>query len=118
MPMQKPQGETRCDASGRLTLWHGQPVTYVTPPIKPDDPKFVPVSYPCYKRPDGSLEKIHFPDGRKLPATGDNTGVQGRDEEYTEEVREAYENMNMEGKFRDGIMPEVPPKKEWVNWDF
>jgi len=43
--------------------------------------------------------------------------VEGRPEEYTEAVREAYEYVAKEGRFKDGIMPNVPPKREWVSWD-
>jgi nucleoporin NUP42 len=123
-PTKPPVGETRRDASGRLTLWHGRPVVYVTPLTKPSstssDPKTAE-SYPCYKREDGKLQRIIFPNGRKLnptPGDGDNTGIEGRPEEYTEEVKKAYEYMKVEGRFKDGVMPSVPPKREWISWDF
>jgi nucleoporin NUP42 len=132
-----PQGETRRDARGLLTLWHGRPVIYITPPNPPsapggEEPPALP-PYPCYKRADGLLERINFPNGRKLvsqnavPGTSaaegqvgqaDQSGVEGRPEEYTEAVREAYEYVAREGRFKDGIMPNVPPKREWVSWDF
>lgn len=135
---QATQGETHHDARGVLTMWHGRPVTYITPPMPPsapggEQPSALP-PYPCYKRDDGLLERINFPNGRRLGNTPnavpgsaaaqgqmgevDMSGVEGRPEEYTGAVKEAYEYLAKNGMFKDGIMPHVPPKREWVNWDF
>ncbi len=89
------------DAQNKLTAWHGKPVSYID-------------GDPCYRRPDGTWEKIWFPDGPPK----ENEDTQLPDEAYDERTKEAYMYMRLHRAFKDGIMPDKPPKREWCNWDF
>ncbi|MCJ1471581.1 hypothetical protein MMC13_000221 [Lambiella insularis] len=94
-------GTTRKDGSGRLTVWHGKSITYV------DDE-------PCFKRSDGLWEKVWFPDA--TPSwTKDLEVPEGM---WTEEVKEEYDFAREHGEWKDGVMPDIMPKREWVSWDF
>lgn len=89
------------DAQNKLTAWHGKPVFYID-------------GDPCYKRPDGTWERIWFPDGPPK----ENEDTQLPDEAYDERTKEAYLYMREHGAFKDGNMPDKPPKREWCSWDF
>jgi len=89
------------DAENKLIAWHGKPVSYID-------------GDPCYRRPDGTWEKIWFPDGPPK----DNKDTQLPDEAYDERTKEAYMFIREHGAFKDGIMPNKPPKREWCSWDF
>ena len=95
--------QTRRDAQGKLTSWKGKPVIY-----EKDEPHF--------KRGDGNLERIWFPDGPPPPAPTKNPEVP--EDTYDEATKENYMYMEEHGVFKDGIIPELPPKREWVDWDF
>ncbi|MCJ1405673.1 hypothetical protein MMC11_008902 [Xylographa trunciseda] len=94
-------GATRKDASGRLTVWHGRPISYVD-------------NEPCFKRPDGLWEKVWFPDG----TPGWNKEIEVPEGWWTEEVQEQYRYAREHGAWKDGKMPDVMPKREWISWDF
>lgn len=88
------------DAQGRLTYWKGNSVSYVD-------------NRPYFRRPDGKWERIWFPEQPKLD----------KDEElpksmYTNSLEEDYRYLQQHGMFRTGLMPELPPKKEWCSWNF
>ncbi|RMZ75723.1 hypothetical protein DV738_g5355, partial [Chaetothyriales sp. CBS 135597] len=115
------------DNSGRLTFYRGQPVTYKEEPIEHDQfGKAKPtVYYPCYERPDtGDLEKIWFPEGanedqiKHLNKDTKRKDLEAEDDEYTEEIRKMYEYLKLEGAWRDGKVPLVPPMRQWVDYDF
>ena len=95
--------QARRDAQGKLTSWKGKPVIY-----EKDEPYF--------KRSDGALERIWFPDGPPPPAPTKNP--EAPDEAYDEATKDNYMYMREHGAFKDGVMPELPPKREWVDWDF
>ncbi|KAJ5930309.1 hypothetical protein N7466_005802 [Penicillium verhagenii] len=106
-PLPRLQGETRRDpVSNKLTMWKGQPVQYVNN------------GYPCYQHPQDpkTLARINFPDGPPDAATLRDS--QGKDDEYTPEVVEMYQFFLINGYFKDGIVPAVPPKREWISFDF
>ncbi|KAJ5918115.1 hypothetical protein N7454_010490 [Penicillium verhagenii] len=106
-PLPRLQGETRRDpASNRITMWKGQRVQYVNN------------DYPCYEHPQDpkTLVRINFPDGPPDAATLRDS--QGKDAEYTPEVVEMYQFFLINGYFKDGIVPAVPPKREWISFDF
>ena len=88
-------------AGDRLKTWKGKTVTYVE-------------NVPFTKAQNGELEKIHFPNGRpsltKSPELPDDV--------YDEATKENYKFMMDHGSFKDGIMPNLPPKREWCKWDF
>lgn len=99
-------GQTiRDPMSKRLTMWKGQPVKYIN-------------DWPCYLHPQDrqTFVRIHFPDGPPEPAS--LRDAQGKPEEYTAEVNEQYEYFFSNGYFKDGVIPPVPPKSEWVSFDF
>ena len=105
-PLPRLQGETRRDpSSNRLTAWKGRPVRYVN-------------NYPCYEHPQDpkTLVRINFPDGPPDAATLRDS--QGKEDEYTPEVIEMYQFFLANGYFKDGIIPAVPPKREWISFDF
>ncbi|KAJ5797777.1 uncharacterized protein N7503_007073 [Penicillium pulvis] len=105
-PLPRLQGETRRDpGSNRLTAWKGRPVRYVN-------------NYPCYEHPQDpkTLVRINFPDGPPDAATLRDS--QGKEDEYTPEVIEMYQFFLANGYFKDGIIPAVPPKREWISFDF
>ena len=99
----KPMDEssTKRDAQNRLTTWKGQTVRYME-------------GEPCYKRNDGAWAKIWFPDGApKFVRTPEMP-----DDVYDESVKEKYMFMRQHGAFENGIMPDLPPRREWCKWEF
>jgi len=44
--------------------------------------------------------------------------VEGTPEQYTDEVKQAWDYVFETGKFKDGKMPTVPPLREWASCDF
>lgn len=80
---------------------------------------------PCYERPDGKgLERIWFPESGNgadvlaLNAPGKKDNLEGRADEYTQEIKQAYVHLFTKGGFGDGGMPTVPPMREWCAFDF
>jgi nucleoporin NUP42 len=63
---------------------------------------------------DGSWEKIWFPDG--APPYYKDTEME--DEAYDESTKAVYMYLRETGSFQGGIMPFLPPKREWCLWDF
>ena len=92
---------TKRDQNNRLTMWKGQPVTYVD-------------NEPCYRRLDRAWEKIWFPDGAPVW----NKPADLPDDAYDEATKASYLYMREHGAFKDGVMPDLPPKREWCRWDF
>jgi nucleoporin NUP42 len=82
-------------------MFKGKPVVYK------DEEPFV-------KNRDGTWEKVWFPDGAP-PYYG---ATEMDDQEYREDVKGAYMHLRETGAFKDGIMPLIPPKREWCLWDF
>lgn len=98
-PSQTPSNARR-DANGKLLSWNGQPVNYMG-------------EIPCYKNPNGSWERIWFPDGppgflkpESLP-----------DVQYDEGTIQNYLQLRQTGRFRENIIPALPPKREWLSWN-
>lgn len=95
---------TRNPQTNRLTSFKGRPVTYIG-------------DAPHYRRADeGQPERIWFPDGPPAP----NPWAEPPPEAYGGAVgafEEAYKFVAERGQFRDGVMPEEPPRREWVRWD-
>lgn len=89
------------DSQGKITSWKGTPVRYF------DDE-------PCYKGNDGSWQRIWFPDG---PPVFMKT-VDPPEEAYDEPTKANYRHLKQTGTFKDGIMPTLPPKREWCSWNF
>ncbi|MCJ1435438.1 hypothetical protein MMC27_004811 [Xylographa pallens] len=100
-PSAPSSGATRKDASGRLTLWHGRPISYVD-------------NEPCFRRPDGLWEKVWFPDA----VPGWSKEIEVPEGWWTEEVAEQYRYAREQGAWMGGRVPDVMPKREWISWDF
>ena len=85
---------------GRLVSWNGRQISYIE-------------DQPCYRRADGSWERVWFPDPPKLDLDEQlPTTMYGGDTEAR------YRYMQEHGAFQDGLMPDLPPRKEWCNWNF
>jgi nucleoporin NUP42 len=69
---------------------------------------------PGFVREDKTWERIWFPEGP--PQLNKDTEME--DSAYDEETKAAYMYVRQHGKFKDGVMPLLPPKREWVLWDF
>ena len=91
------------DANNRLLTWKGKPVTYV-------DGK------PCFKHDgsSGAWVRIWNPDGP--PPYNKNTEMPLA--MYDERTKEAYIYLRDHGRFKDGWIPMLPPRREWSRWDF
>ena len=89
------------DGSGRLTMFKGKRVTY-----RGDEAGF--------QNRDGTWEKIWFPEG----APSFNKDTEMDDRLYDENTKAAYMHLNQTGQFQGGVMPLLPPKREWCSWDF
>ena len=105
-PIPMMTGQTRRDPmSHRLSSWKGQQVQYIN-------------SNPCYLHPQDNKTwvRIFFPNGP--PDDASLKHAHGKPEEYTAEVTEQYEFFLKNGAFKDNAIPSVPPKREWVSFDF
>ncbi|KAG4423367.1 hypothetical protein IFR04_003471 [Cadophora malorum] len=89
------------DPSGRLTMFKGKRVTY-----RDDEPG-------CTGS-DGSWQRIWFPDGPPVF----NKDTQVDDSMYDDKIEAAYLHAKQTGSFQNGMMPLLPPKREWCHWDF
>ena len=89
------------DAQNRLRSWNNKPVSYI------DDE-------PCFKNPEGVWTKIWFPDGPPVFKKSEELP----EEVYDEETREGYRFLREKGVFKGGVIPELPPRREWVGWNF
>ncbi|KAI7542377.1 hypothetical protein KC316_g15305 [Hortaea werneckii] len=93
--------------TGSLQTWKGRPVLY-------DEQ-----NHPTIQNPQtGKSERIWHPDG---PPQNPNPYAEAPPEKYTGELaavlKEVYDYVNETGTFKDGLMPEIPPKREWIRWD-
>lgn len=105
-PLPRLQGETRRDpVSNRISLWKGRPVQYVN-------------NHPCYLHPQDNktLVRINFPNGP--PDAASLRDSQAKEGDYTPEVAAQYEYFLQHGRFENGVIPTVPPKKDWISFDF
>ncbi|OIW26718.1 hypothetical protein CONLIGDRAFT_683672 [Coniochaeta ligniaria NRRL 30616] len=98
---------------GELTSFQGQPVTYQLPVGRGGENK-KPV--PMVRKPDGSLAKVWFPDG--APGYTPDTEAADQSLYQKQEVVDSWKTFVAHGQFVDGVMPEVPPRREWCAWDF
>jgi nucleoporin NUP42 len=99
------------DPNGRLINWHGKRVVYkdgVPGTEKQGDFK--------NGRREIIWERIWFPKGP--PEVNLDTEVIDKSVYEDEKLKEAYMSAIQTGSFPGGIMPLIPPKREWCNWDF
>lgn len=98
-PSQTPSNARR-DTNGKLLSWKGQPVSYMG-------------ELPCYKNPKGSWERIWFPDGPPDFLKAESLP----DVQYDEGTIQNYLQLRQTGRFKENIIPALPPKREWLSWD-
>ena len=94
------------DATGALKMFKGK--TVVQEVGKDGKP------YPAVRNFDGTTLRIWFPDGP--PMYYKDTELS--DAAYDAETKAAYESFVGTGVFAGGIMPLLPPKREWCLFDF
>ncbi|OCK80667.1 hypothetical protein K432DRAFT_442969 [Lepidopterella palustris CBS 459.81] len=112
---------TTRDAQGRLTSFKGQPVRYIN--NLPYYQRHASTGFSPAKDAKENWERIWCTEGRGAA----NQPVEGRPEEYAGEVGKAlevaYRVVKETGRFPVdesvgyAIMPEVPPRREWVGFD-
>lgn len=89
------------DQNGRLITFKGKRVTYQN-------------DVPGVQNMDRSWSKICFPEGS--PPFYKDTEMD--DSAYDESTKAVYMQMGQTGAFPGGVMPLLPPKREWCTWDF
>ncbi|KAK1461618.1 hypothetical protein CMEL01_14572 [Colletotrichum melonis] len=87
------------DMNGRLSNWKGKPVTYQG-------------NLPGIRAFNGAWTRIWFPDGP--PNYYKDTELP--DELYDDKSKQQWQSFTQTGKF-EGLMPELPPKREFCLWD-
>ncbi|CAF9927483.1 MAG: hypothetical protein GOMPHAMPRED_004409 [Gomphillus americanus] len=87
---------------GKLQSWKGRQVQYFD-------------SEPCYREDDGFWQRIWFPDG---PPAWNKPEVLPTDLPYNTETEERFKLASDSKRFSYGLIPLVPPRREWTNWDF
>lgn len=106
---------TRNPSTNRLQNWKGRQVVYKPPPKqKPSDPSGEEV--PFYQHPNGHWQRIWYPNGREEEVRVED--LEGKDEEYTEEVVKKWEEFFRTKKWPEGGLPTVPPRQAWLKFDF
>ena len=88
------------DVRNNLRSWKGQPVVYDQ-------------GEPHVRRPDGSFERIWFPNGAPGPDLNVANGIgatSGQD-------AEAWAYLRQHGVFQNGVMPQNPPGRSDLRWD-
>ena len=90
----------RKDANGKLTSWNGNAVSYID-------------GEPCYKATSGAWQKIWFPDG--VPTFVNSVDIP--EDRYNSETKENYAFLRDNGAFKNGVIPLLPPKREWCSWN-
>ncbi|GAB7352132.1 hypothetical protein MBLNU459_g2623t2 [Dothideomycetes sp. NU459] len=91
---------TTHNPNGTLRTWKNAPVTYID-------------QVPHYRQPDGTMQRIFHPN---LP-TSANKDCEDPPDMYNAVLEAAYAFVREAGAFKDGIMPEEPPRREWIRWD-
>ena len=103
VPLQHPSLEAYStkDLNGRLTMFKGMRVTY-----KGDEAGF--------NTKDGNWQKIWFPQGAPAPYKDTEMG----DSNYDDSIEAAYMRLQQSRSFPGGVMPMIPPRREWCTFDF
>ncbi|KAK0712588.1 hypothetical protein B0T26DRAFT_752805 [Lasiosphaeria miniovina] len=95
---------------GRLRMFKGKSVTYQA--LRGGD-KPVPV----LRNFNGTVTKVWFPDG--APNYTTETEAVNPEATYRDPVvQQQWKGFLETGKFEAGLMPEVPPSREYCTWDF
>ncbi|KAJ4289929.1 hypothetical protein N0V88_006726 [Collariella sp. IMI 366227] len=90
-----------------LTMFKGRPVVY-------EEPKSGGKAVPMIRNFDGSMVRIWMPNG--APPYTDQTEAEPT--KYGDpNVLRQWKAFVETGRFEGGVMPEVPPRREWCQWD-
>ena len=91
----------------RISTWKGRQVTYEK-------------DLPFYRNDQGKQERIWLPDGQD-DVIGSVIDVEAPPGTYDDALgaalKQVYDFVRDKGMFKDGVVPEIPPKREWVRWD-
>lgn len=96
-----PSTYTTRNSDNSLRSWKNRPVQYLQDQA------------PYFSSNDGKLERIWHPNGPPPP----NPDIEDPPGMYNAVLEAAYAFVRETGTFKDGIMPEVPPKREWIRYD-
>ncbi|QIX00569.1 hypothetical protein AMS68_006086 [Peltaster fructicola] len=103
----QPTNHLTRDGAGRLTAFHGAPVSFDS----------VKKAHTARNPRTGKQERIWFPDGATLP----HKDAQAEDKAYEGGIGQQLARMYLYAKefgtFENGVVPEIPPKCEWVSFD-
>lgn len=101
-----PSSQTQINPqTNRLTSYKSRRVQYIN-------------DAPCYDRPDGrGWERIWFPDVKSAEVRVEDV-VPAEEGRYDDSVKGAYRVLAEKGAFELGAMPRLPPRREWVGFDF
>ncbi|KAK3348760.1 hypothetical protein B0T25DRAFT_546461 [Lasiosphaeria hispida] len=98
------------EPDGRLHMFKGKPVSYVMLGASKDAKEL-----PVVRSFDGTATRIWFPDG----PPNYSAETEAEDQAYADpEVLRKWKVFVDTGRFEGGMMPEVPPKREFCAWDF
>lgn len=87
-----------------LLSWQGQKVSYID-------------GDPCVKHPgDGGWQKIWFPEG--APTLTSKTQEYPDGYVLDDAAREKFKRFLQEGVGSDGLIPDMPPPRDMISWDF
>ncbi|KAK0649668.1 hypothetical protein B0T16DRAFT_327054 [Cercophora newfieldiana] len=96
---------------GRLSMFRGRPVVWQPIPKDKDEKEF-----PSVRHPNGVLSKIWSPNG--APSYQPDTEAADRSVYDDPAVQQQWKHFVDTGRFENGVMPEVPPKREYCLWNF
>ena len=99
-PQAQSAAQIQKDSQGSLRSWNGRSVTYQE-------------GKPFYRDSGGQYRKIWFPDGPPTLASLESLP----DDVYDASIQNDYDFLKAEGQFKNGIVPMLPPKKEWCDWN-
>jgi nucleoporin NUP42 len=97
--------------SGRLRTWHGKPVVY-----RDEIPGTERTGGWKNGRREMIWERIWFPTGP--PRENLDTEMIDKSVYEDPKLKETYMAARETGSFPGGLMPLMPPKREWCEWDF
>lgn len=72
---------------------------------------------PYFVAKSGELERIFHPDGPPSLREGPDTEDPPEVYEGNDALRDAYRFVRTNYAFMGGVMPDEPPKAEWIRWD-
>jgi nucleoporin NUP42 len=95
-------------------MFKGKVVSYEAPRGSGDGVTTGP-PVPVIRNFDGSVIRIWFPAG--APPYNKDTEAPD-DKSYDEKTLGQWNSFVQTGRFDGGVMPEIPPKREFCTWDF